>query len=375
MLDQSGLPARIDPAKGLFRTTLAGQGHTFEDAFASLERGRRLERGVRHPSRNLFGARLALHTDDGRGYWDFLRARDDLYVVVENFAFNEPRMERIVDDDILQFYFELSGDLTMTIPGARPLHLNRPSLLIYHQRRGMEFTAWTAPSARQRSVIVNVRPRFVLDTFLNDGEELPAPLLRLFKGVSNGAMPYCQLPLDARLFELVSQVIESPYAGVLGLVHTEALTMQLLCGAIAQIGRQSSLPQGCYTGRQLRGLEVARAIWMREMAQPPTICEVARTAGLNQTTLKQGFKAVFGETPFELSVRCRMNRALELLRQPGIAMIQVAEAVGYRHATSFATAFRRHFGVPPHEMRGQRPQPPAGSDFASASRKGSSGCA
>ena len=373
MLDQEWLPARgIDPSKGLFRTTLAGQGHTFHDAFANLEGGRRVERVVRHSARDMFGARVALEDQDGRGYWDFMRARDDIYVIVENYSFKDPRMERIVDDDILQFYFELSGDLTMTIPGARPLHLNQPSLLIYHQRRGMEFTAWTAPSARQRSVIVNVRPQFVLDTFLGDGEDPPAPLRWLLEGWVGGAMPYCQLALNARMFELVNRLVEAPHSGAIGLVHTEALVMELLCAGVAQVGLQAGVPRQSYTSRELRCLNAAREIWMREMAQPPTIREVARAAGLNQTTLKQGFKAVFGETPFDLSVRCRMHHALELLREQRLSVARVAEAVGYRHPTSFATAFRRHFRIQPQQVGRQSRQPPGGSDRSKASRSGAS---
>src|ERR1700685_1873583 len=94
----------VNPQKGLFRTTLAGQGHTLHHAFANLETAPGIERAVRHSRRNMFGARVALASEDGRGYWDFLRSREDIYVVVENFAFKEPRIERIVDDGILQFY-------------------------------------------------------------------------------------------------------------------------------------------------------------------------------------------------------------------------------------------------------------------------------
>jgi AraC-like DNA-binding protein len=77
-------------------------------------------------------------------------------------------------------------------------------------------------------------------------------------------------------------------------------------------------------------------------------------AGLNETTLKRGFKAIFGESPYDLSVRCRMQRAFELLSEAPICMTRVAEAVGYKHATTFATAFRRHFGVQPKQIRGRR---------------------
>ncbi len=359
---------RLDPSKGLFRTTLAGQGRTLQDAFANLERTQRaervhrVERAVHHPRRNMFGARVGVGDDDGRGYWDFMRAREDMYVIVENFSFQGPRMERIADDGMLQFYFALSGDLTLALPGAETLRLNQPSLLVYHQPRGLQFTASTAASARQRAVIVNVRPQFLLDTFVAEAQAVPAPLQALLDGrcaaAMPAAMPYSRLPLSPTMFELVTKLVDAPYDGVLGLLNTEAIVMELLCAGVARVGLQRGALPGEYSPREMRCLQRARDIVMREMAHPPTLREVARAAGLNETTLKQGFKATFGETLFDLSVRCRMQRALDLLRDGAASMTQVAQAVGYRHPTTFATAFRRHFGTQPKEVRRGMPASP-----------------
>jgi len=346
---------RIDPAKGLFRTTLAGQGHTLHDAFARLESTHAVDRAVRHTHRDMFGARVAVPTDDGRGYWDFLRARDDMYVVIENFSFNGPRLERITDEGIVQFYFELSGDLTMAVPGAT-LRLNQPSLLVYYQPRGLELTAWTEPSARQRSVIINVRQQFLLDTFLCQGEAVPAQMQSLLSGPGTDAMPYCQLPLSAQMFELIAKLVDAPYSGVLGLLNAEAIVTELLCAGVAHLGLQSGSLGERFTSHELRCLHLARDILKNEMECPPTICEVARAAGLNETTLKHGFRTTFGETLFDFSIRCRMQRALTLLHEERMPMARVAQAVGYRHPTSFATAFRRHFGLQPKQIRrGRQP--------------------
>ena len=49
-----------------------------------------------------------------------------------------------------------------------------------------------------------------------------------------------------------------------------------------------------------------------------------------------------------------MQHALALLRENQLPVARVAEAVGYSHQTSFATAFRRHFGLSPKDARGFR---------------------
>jgi AraC-like DNA-binding protein len=141
-------------------------------------------------------------------------------------------------------------------------------------------------------------------------------------------MPYCQLPLSAQMFELIAKLVDAPYAGVLGLLRTKAIVTELLCAGVAHLGLQSSSPDDpfcapaisapTFSARELKCLHAARDILGNEMERPPTIREVARAAGLNETTLKHGFRTLFGEMPFDYSLRCRMQRALRLLREERI---------------------------------------------------------
>jgi transcriptional regulator GlxA family with amidase domain len=46
-----------------------------------------------------------------------------------------------------------------------------------------------------------------------------------------------------------------------------------------------------------------------------------------------------------------MQHALTLLRDQQVVVKSVAAACGYRHQTSFATAFGQHFGLRPSDLR------------------------
>src|SRR6266702_3206098 len=118
---------------GLFRTILAGSGRTLADAFANLEQAPEVERMTRHPKRGLLGARVTLPPDEGEGYWDLTRIRDDIYVVVANFSYKDPRVELVPGDGLIQFNFKLSGDMNLAISRTEPLRFNRPSLLVWSQ--------------------------------------------------------------------------------------------------------------------------------------------------------------------------------------------------------------------------------------------------
>lgn len=56
------------------------------------------------------------------------------------------------------------------------------------------------------------------------------------------------------------------------------------------------------------------------------------------------FKRTTGLTPQQFVIRQRIERAAELLRQPGLSVKEVAAAVGYASSSHFAQLFVRHTG-------------------------------
>jgi AraC-like DNA-binding protein len=191
----------------------------------------------------------------------------------------------------------------------------------------------------------------LIQEFFSSTGELPAILEAFIKGEVPD-IQYQQVGLSAQMFDLATRLIDNPYTGSLGLIYTEAVTFELLCLAISSLQKVNGEQlYERYSDRELRSLRMARAMLQKQLAPPPTIRQVAKVAGINETSLKRGFKALFGETVFDYSVRCRMEQAMTLLRDRQMPVARVAEAVGYSHQTSFATAFRRHFGICPKQAR------------------------
>lgn len=101
--------------------------------------------------------------------------------------------------------------------------------------------------------------------------------------------------------------------------------------------------------RDRKLLTAARERLLRDLANPPTIAELARETGLNQLKLKRGFKAMFGHSIYALFQRERMDRARVLLRDHGVT--ETAMILGYSNVSHFSAAFRKQFGVLPREAR------------------------
>ena len=336
--------------QGLYRTIMAGPGRSLADAFANLEISPHVSQVLRHAARDLLSARVELTPEEGSGYWELVRIRNDLYIILANFAYKNPRFEFVPGDGLVQFNFTLSGDLNYGVSRPGPLRFNRPSLHVWRQPQGVDMREWTAPSVPERMVAISVRPKFLLDHLLPSWGDIPQRL-QAFVSASGGQIDFCQLPLTAQMIDITTRLIDNPYRGTLYLTYVEALTLELLCAAVGNFWSLPERPSEKYSERELHALGAARQLLMEQFAPAPTLRKIARSVGLGEKALTHGFKTVYGETLFDFSLRCRMQHALTLLRDQHWSVDRVSEAAGYSHPTSFATAFRRHFGMRPIDFK------------------------
>ena len=75
---------------------------------------------------------------------------------------------------------------------------------------------------------------------------------------------------------------------------------------------------------------------------------------MNPSTLKELFRAVYGNSLAAHIREHRMEAAARLLRETGDSMAQIARAVGYENQSKFSAEFRKVFHMLPTEYRRQR---------------------
>ncbi len=103
-----------------------------------------------------------------------------------------------------------------------------------------------------------------------------------------------------------------------------------------------------------RGSEVADLPILRSMehvhahcAEPLTLRELARQAGMSYATFLRHFTRVAGKTPHAYLTDCRINKARQLLRHTDMTVLQVAMECGFYDSAHFIRTFRQHTGSNP----------------------------
>ena len=148
---------------------------------------------------------------------------------------------------------------------------------------------------------------------------------------------------------VLRQILDCPYQGVVKQLYLESKSVELIALWLEQATAEvpSSLTMKVLNGEDRDRIYAAKAILQRQFHDPPSLQALAHQVGLNDCTLKRGFRQIFGTTVFGYVCDRRMEQARQLLLQGDLKVEEVAQAVGYANRSRFAAAFRRKFGQNP----------------------------
>ncbi|MFQ4144487.1 AraC family transcriptional regulator [Chlorogloeopsis sp. ULAP02] len=204
----------------------------------------------------------------------------------------------------------------------------------------------------------SVQPE-LLRSFIGDSEgELPQELQHLIR--ESDSQIYhrfgtATLPMQ----RVAQQILHCPYRGITKRVYLEGKVLELMGMLLAQeveIHDGKSNPQPLQPDVVDR-IHHAREIILQRLDNPPSLNELARLVGLNECTLKRGFRLCFGTTVFDYLRKYKLEQARQLLEAGEMKITEIAHAMGYTSRSPFAAAFRKQFGMNPKEYQKQRKIP------------------
>lgn len=104
----------------------------------------------------------------------------------------------------------------------------------------------------------------------------------------------------------------------------------------------TALTRPVYTAYHIINADISNHIVVKQLA---------KQSGTNECLLKKGFRELFNTSIYQYLLQCRMKKAYELLHNSSLKQKDIAAECGYETLAGFVTAFRKHFGKPPGELR------------------------
>lgn len=96
-------------------------------------------------------------------------------------------------------------------------------------------------------------------------------------------------------------------------------------------------------------IKKAKQIVINNMADPPTLQEIADEIILSVPKLKEGFKHIYGETVFNFLLDYKLEFARKLLVSKKHNISEISNEIGYSTASHFISSFKKKFGTTPKQ--------------------------
>lgn len=180
--------------------------------------------------------------------------------------------------------------------------------------------------------------------FLREAGVDTGALLRKFRSVGAPlALPAA--PEIAHIFDPLYQVPER-----LRLPYYRLKALELLL-FLEELVPEREPQLGQYHAEQVAVIKEIHALLTADLRQRYTIEELSRNYLINTATLKAVFKAVYSQPIGAYMKEFRLRRAMELLRESGSSIAEIASQVGYESQGNFAEAFKALTHLSPSAYR------------------------
>jgi AraC family transcriptional activator of pyochelin receptor len=135
-----------------------------------------------------------------------------------------------------------------------------------------------------------------------------------------------------------------------------AKSIELICeildahrtGKLTEASAPSALTQ-----LDIERIAAARRLIDEHWNEKLTLCQIARSCGLNRSKLARGFRQIHQCTVTEALLERRLAEARRQLISTDLPVGLIGYRSGYQNNASFSRAFCRRFGVPPSDFRSQ----------------------
>ena len=154
-------------------------------------------------------------------------------------------------------------------------------------------------------------------------------------------------PMTLAMKQAIGQILSCPYQGATRRTYLECKALELVDLHL------EAMIQPRLSEADLSCIYQAGAILRNQVANPPTVEMLAHQVFTNRLKLNQGFREVYGTTPFGYLRDSRLRQAKRLLMTSDLSVVEVAATVGYTCRSKFAMAFRQKFGINPKAFQMQ----------------------
>lgn len=273
--------------------------------------------------------------------------RDGLALVFGQFCLKKRQVFSFYSsEEVCEFAFVLSGTFQNRFPGrSEDLTITPLSATIWLTPR-MPAQHDCGPGSDISFVCVRIRRKLLTEMAGSYLHQAPERFRRILENRENSLF-YRLSPMTLPMQAAARQVFACPYQGAMRRLFLEAKALELISHLMEfHFGGTRVAPP-----RHTKQIARAHDLLLENMESPPSLSELARQSGINETLLTREFRKQYGTSVFAYLRDQRLKKAQMLLETDERNITEIAYALGYASPSHFTRLFTKAYGIPPREYR------------------------
>lgn len=286
----------------------------------------------------------SIEKNTAKGSFDEIVIEDSFVVFTfQNETEKEQIFERPIDNHFIQFHFGLKGCGTFLFNnGSYTLNIdNEQSLLLYNPQRELPLHINVKPDSNVVSVLIAIKKFHAL--FSEDADYIP------FLSEDNKDKKYYKDgKVSPSMMIVLNQILNYNMHDSMKKLYIKGKIYELM-SLFFNRNEDANIEQCPFLADEanVQKIKKAKDIIIANMAEPPTLQELADAIDLSLKKLKEGFKQIYGDSVYSFLFDHKMEVARKLLESGNHNVNEVGLKVGYSTASHFITAFKKKYGTTP----------------------------
>ncbi|HAT3998734.1 TPA: helix-turn-helix transcriptional regulator [Elizabethkingia anophelis] len=273
---------------------------------------------------------------------------DGIHIGYGDLQLRQPALIRFeAEAESVELHFALQGNSTASIKGESedisfsPYHHN---IMYANQMKG--HFLWDKGNIQIFEI--NFLPSFFKKYLPDD-----STLFERFRTMMDKGNMQLMLPqhfmITPEMHHTIREILNCKRTGIYKKMFLEARTIELLLLQLEQINAPND--QISLSKSDCEKMYAIRDFIEQHIAETHSLIDLAHRFGTNEYALKKGFKEVFNTTVFNYWSSLKMQNAKKLILEESLHINEIALTVGYKNPRHFSTAFKKHFGHTPTELK------------------------
>jgi AraC-like DNA-binding protein len=278
------------------------------------------------------------------GSFDEILIDDGFYILkIQNDTLKDVQIKREIDKRYIQFHFCLKGNGTFLFnDGNYALDVSEEnSLLLYNTKQDLPLNLSLVPGSWMVSVVMTIRKFHSL--FSEEASYIP------FLNTENKEKKYyAQESVTPAIAVVLSQMINYNLHPTIKKLYIKGKVYELI-SLYFNKSTDADLEQCPFLVNEdnVKRIRRAKELIIANMAEPPSLNELAQEVGLSLKRLKEGFKQIYGDSVYSFLFDYKMEYARRLLDSGQYNVNEIGLRIGYSTSSHFIAAFRKKYGTTP----------------------------